>query len=169
MRILNLNSWNGYPKTKLQKRYIFSSLLCLVAIDQKVKHWIVQTEYFNCALNSLCIELYKNSHFYFGLFTNYQPKIYFFVDAFLMLTIFFLTKFICTPERRCLYFTPLLFSGIISNLIDKYRNGYVIDYFSLKLFGLPFNQFNLADIYILASIVGLVWELRGSQQIKKYH
>lgn len=43
--------------------------------------------------------------------------------------------------------------GAASNLYDRLKLGYVIDYFSLKYFSV----FNLADGLILFGVVGIVW------------
>ena len=43
--------------------------------------------------------------------------------------------------------------GAISNLIDRLKYGYVIDYFDLKYF----TVFNLADAMIVGGILGLLW------------
>lgn len=43
--------------------------------------------------------------------------------------------------------------GAISNLLDRLRYGYVIDYFDLKYF----TVFNLADVMIVGGVIGLGW------------
>ncbi len=43
--------------------------------------------------------------------------------------------------------------GAISNFIDRFKYGYVIDYFDLKYF----TVFNLADAMIVGGILGLLW------------
>ncbi len=50
-----------------------------------------------------------------------------------------------------LFFEVLIFSGGISNLIDRIRYGFVIDYFSFfKIFSL-----NFADIFVVVGVFGL--------------
>lgn len=55
--------------------------------------------------------------------------------------------------------------GAISNLVDRLRYGYVIDYFDLKYF----TVFNLADVMIVGGVIGLGWLILsiGGQVVKK--
>ena len=53
-------------------------------------------------------------------------------------------------KTGCLIFLIL---GAISNLIDRFNYGYVIDYFDLKYF----TVFNLADVMIVGGVIGLGW------------
>ncbi|MBU4257149.1 signal peptidase II [Patescibacteria group bacterium] len=55
--------------------------------------------------------------------------------------------------------------GAISNLLDRLRYGYVIDYFDLKYF----TVFNLADVMIVGGVIGLGWLILsvGGQVVKK--
>ncbi len=50
----------------------------------------------------------------------------------------------------------LLLGGIIGNLIDRVRFGYVIDYLDFNLFSYHYPVFNFADICIVISIIILV-------------
>jgi len=43
--------------------------------------------------------------------------------------------------------------GAISNLFDRIKYGYVVDYFDLKYF----TVFNLADVMIVGGVIGLGW------------
>ena len=50
----------------------------------------------------------------------------------------------------------MLISGIIGNMIDRILYGYVIDYLSFNIFGYSFPVFNLADTFIVVSIIMLI-------------
>ena len=57
----------------------------------------------------------------------------------------------------------MLIGGIIGNMIDRIIYGYVIDYLSFNLFGYNFPIFNLADTFIVISIIMLLlYEVGGS-------
>jgi signal peptidase II len=47
----------------------------------------------------------------------------------------------------------ILWCGALSNVIDRWRFGYVIDYFDLSYF----TVFNVADVMISLSVVGLIY------------
>ena len=50
----------------------------------------------------------------------------------------------------------MLIGGIIGNMIDRILYGYVIDYLSFNIFGYSFPIFNLADTFIVVSIIMLI-------------
>ena len=50
----------------------------------------------------------------------------------------------------------MLIAGIIGNMIDRILYGYVIDYLSFNIFGYSFPVFNLADTFIVVSIIILI-------------
>ncbi len=57
----------------------------------------------------------------------------------------------------------MLMGGIIGNMIDRIIYGYVIDYLSFNIFGYSFPIFNLADTFIVVSIIMLLlYEVGGS-------
>ena len=50
----------------------------------------------------------------------------------------------------------MLIGGIIGNMIDRIIHGYVIDFLSFNIFGYNFPVFNLADTFIVLSIILLI-------------
>jgi len=61
----------------------------------------------------------------------------------------------------------LLIGGIVGNLCDRILFGYVIDYFDFNIFGYEFPIFNIADIYIVLSVILLFIDvLRGVKHEK---
>jgi len=141
-------------KKKLKILYLVLIGLVLIVIDQLCK-WLVITYvssegYF--VLDELFgIGLFENEGIAFGI---PMPKVIFYVAVFLILY-FLLQKF--TKELKQQNFLILLsltfiFAGAISNLIDRIFRGAVIDYIHIYT-----SVFNLADIYIIAGIIILIW------------
>jgi len=50
----------------------------------------------------------------------------------------------------------MLLAGIVGNLIDRVVFGYVIDFFDFIIFGYDFAIFNIADSFIVVSVILLI-------------
>ena len=65
-------------------------------------------------------------------------------------------------DRYLMISYSMLVGGIIGNMIDRIIYGYVIDYLSFNIFGYNFPIFNLADTFIVISIIMLLlYEVGG--------
>ena len=65
-------------------------------------------------------------------------------------------------DRYLMISYSMLVGGIIGNMIDRIIYGYVIDYLSFNIFGYSFPIFNLADTFIVISIIMLLlYEVGG--------
>lgn len=56
-------------------------------------------------------------------------------------------------NSRNLIAFSLTYGGILGNLLDRIRNGYVIDFFDFNFFGYRYPVFNIADISIVCGII----------------
>lgn len=70
----------------------------------------------------------------------------------LLYNLFFLLK--RQDYKKSTYLIFIIF-GAISNLADRLKFGYVVDYFDLKYF----TVFNIADMMIVGGVAGLIWLL----------
>ena len=80
----------------------------------------------------------------------------------------FIIKYIEKEDKNIIkIFLSFILGGLLGNLFDRiFRKG-VIDYLSFKIFNYYFPIFNLADIFIVIGVFGLlIIELRG--EINEY-
>ncbi len=61
----------------------------------------------------------------------------------------------------------MLIGGIVGNLIDRLVRGYVVDFFSFKIFSYNFPIFNVADCFIVISIILLLFKIYFLDKKKK--
>lgn len=90
----------------------------------------------------------------FGMLQNQKFFILFVGIIFMAVILFFLIKL---PERKkfCIIHVLLsvIIAGGIGNMVDRFRFDYVVDFISFVLIHYPI--FNVADIYIVVSTIGL--------------
>ncbi|MBI4812323.1 signal peptidase II [Candidatus Falkowbacteria bacterium] len=86
----------------------------------------------------------------------------FFIVSIIFGLIYYLLRLIKNGRYEAAVFLLAIILGAASNLLDRFKYGYVIDYLDLKYF----TVFNLADVMIVAGVAGLLWSLR-SLDVKK--
>ncbi|MDD5749735.1 MAG: signal peptidase II [Patescibacteria group bacterium] len=88
------------------------------------------------------------------------PLDYFLLYPLIFLILFFLLwQWRKSQQAKSYLIWPwgLIIIGALSNLLDRWRYGGVIDFINLKL---PFaSVFNLADLYISVAVVWIIWYL----------
>ena len=73
-----------------------------------------------------------------------------------LVAIFLIYKFLIKDKylnKLSLISYSMLLGGIMGNMIDRILYGYVIDYLSFNLFGFNAPIFNLADTFIVVSVI----------------
>ena len=73
-----------------------------------------------------------------------------------LVAIFLIYKFLIKDKylnKLSIISYSMLLGGIMGNMIDRILYGYVIDYLSLNLFGFNAPIFNLADTFIVVSVI----------------
>lgn len=90
-----------------------------------------------------------------------------------LLSVIFLTFFVkYVIDRKDMdnfevVISSMLIGGIVGNLIDRLVRGYVVDFFSFKIFSYNFPIFNVADCFIVISIILLLFKMYFLDKKKK--
>jgi signal peptidase II len=129
---------------------IFTSIF--IFFDRISKYFVIKNLHFGESINILKdilkFEKVENRGGVFGIFPD--GKNFFIVISFIaiILIIYFFIKI--NPKNIFIVFNlSLIFSGILGNLIDRLKYGYVIDFISVR----NFPVFNLSDSYITIGII----------------
>jgi len=129
-------------KNEKMKKYLpFLLGLLLIIIDQIIKWWVINNPSF----------LYINPGFIFGLGSNYD--LFFWI---LMTIILILAFFVSKKEKKYYWVFCIMLSGAISNLIDRFFRGGVIDYFKID-FGYQL-IFNFADVLLVTGLIIYIYQ-----------
>lgn len=139
----------------MYKKLVFITFL-LVIFDQITKVLISFNMHLNQSINIIpnffSLKYVINYGAAFSLFNGY--RFIFIILALIFLYVIYIW-FINNKDLNKLNVISysLLISGIIGNLIDRVVYGYVIDFLSFNILGYPFAIFNLADSFIVISII----------------
>ena len=122
-------------------------ILIVFCLDRILKYLAIAGKifYFKNTGIAFSVPLSQNLILYFNIL----------ISLILIFLIYLLIKFL--EQKNNLLFVlsfELLIIGTVSNLIDRIKFGFVIDYFN---FGFFYN--NLADIFIIAGLLILFWKL----------
>lgn len=105
--------------------------------------------------NTFHITLVHNTGAAFGMFTRH-PHLFIFISFLALISIgYFLTRkarILNTAEKTALCF---ILGGVLGNLTDRLRFGYVIDFIDLRVWPV----FNIADSFITIGAVILGWAI----------
>lgn len=135
---------------------VVASLLLL--LDQYTKYLAIQRLKDNPAVvlikGVLELNYLENRGSAFGMLQNQKFFILFIGFVFLAVILFFLFKLPGEKKFRPVHiFLAAVIAGGIGNMIDRFRFDYVVDFISFVLINFPI--FNVADCYIVVSVIGL--------------
>ncbi|HNX11154.1 MAG TPA: signal peptidase II [bacterium] len=111
----------------------------------------------------LRFNLANNPYIAFSLPVN-QILIIILDSAIVLILIFYITRLILAKKWNSPELLPLTFLtlGATSNVLDRWRFGYVVDYLDLSYF----TVFNLADVMIVLSIIYLIFTLNKKSYVQ---
>ena len=82
-----------------------------------------------------------------------DSRIFFIVITFVALIVIYLLLKDKVLNKYQTFLYSMLIGGIAGNLIDRIIYGYVIDYLSFNIFSYSFPVFNIADSFIVISVI----------------
>ncbi len=85
-----------------------------------------------------------------------DSRIFFIVITFVALIVIYLLLKDKVLNKYQTFLYSMLIGGIAGNLVDRIIYGYVIDYLSFNIFSYSFPIFNIADSFIVVSVVLLI-------------
>lgn len=130
----------------------------LLSLDQFTKHLAITRLKDNPAIvlikGVLELKYLENRGSAFGMLQNQKFFILFVGFVFLAVILFFLLKLPAGKKFIIVHiFLAAVIAGGIGNMIDRFRFDYVVDFIYFVLINFP--VFNVADCYIVVSVIGL--------------
>ena len=100
----------------------------------------------------------------FGLFSGIIPPLYLIIIS--LLVVFFIVYLLVNAQDKLEQWGLfIIICGAIANIIDRFINGYVIDFIYLHINQYYWPAFNFADIYISIGIIMIL--LNVLRKLKK--
>ena len=155
-----------YKLKNLRKIIIF---LILVSLDLFSKYLVfnyIDLYKFIQITPFLDITHIHNFGISFGLFSETIPAVFLIIIA--LLVVFFIIYLLLNSHDYLEYWGLfIIICGAIGNIIDRFVNGYVIDfiYFHINQYYWP--AFNFADIYISVGIIMLLLNMLKKTNLSK--
>lgn len=96
-----------------------------------------------------------------GAFTILAHRTWLFIVLGIILVVALIVWRIVSPvdDWRITWSTGLLVGGVLGNILDRLRTGYVTDYVDFQIWPV----FNAADVFILTGVALLIWVLLTTQ------
>jgi signal peptidase II len=142
--------------------------LATIAIDQVHKWWMlgvfdIQGRGRVQVTPFLDLEFVKNTGVSYGLFLQNTRQGQWILASFAALAVCAMAVWLArgVTARLVAASLGLIMGGAASNAVDRLSLGGVADFFSLHAFGFHWYVFNLADVAIVAGVVGLIYDSLG--------
>lgn len=139
--------------------------LATIVVDQLHKWWMIEiyriAEKGRVAVAPFVDLVYViNKGISYGLFTQSDHNGQLLLALFALLASIALAVWLARSATNCVMAAGIGFiiGGALSNAIDRLHLGGVADFFSLHAFGHYWYVFNIADVAIVAGVVGLLYD-----------
>ena len=155
-----------YKVKYLQKIIIFFILVSLDLLSKYLVFYYIDLYKFIKITPFLDITHIHNFGISFGLFAETIPSSFLIIIA--LLVVFFVIYLLLNAQDYIEYWGLfIIICGAIANIIDRFVNGYVIDfiYFHIKQYYWP--AFNFADIYISVGIIMILLNMLKKLNLNK--
>lgn len=130
------------------KYFLFAVIFFTFILDRLFKYLVLHKEGYIVIKNLLVIDYFANWGIALSLPVS-RFVIYPVIIMILFVVFYFLFVSLKKNDYLLVWSTALIFSGALSNLIDRFRFGHVVDYFN---FACWFPVFNWADVMIVAGV-----------------
>jgi len=114
----------------------------------------------------LDLEYVKNTGVSYGLFLQESRGGQWILVAFAVLAVCAMALWLArgVTTRLVAVSLGLIMGGAASNAIDRLTLGGVADFFALHAFGFHWYVFNIADVAIVAGVIGLIYDSLGASR-----
>ena len=155
-----------YKIKNLQEIIIFFIFISLDLFSKYLVFYYIDLYKFIKITSFLDITHIHNFGISFGLFAETVPSVFLIVIA--LLVVFFIIYLLLNAKDYLEYWGLfIIICGAIANIIDRFVNGYVIDfiYFHINQYYWP--AFNFADIYISVGIIMILLNMLKKLKLNK--
>jgi signal peptidase II len=128
-----------------------SKVLVLANIDDCQ---VVLTPYLNLCIvwnRGICWSMFSNSGEMFAI----GLKIFILI----VILVFFFNAIIRYLNAKNIFFDVIVLAGAISNFLDRFVYGEVLDFLDFHIGGFHWPVFNLADVFIVAGVFGMLTQI----------
>src|SRR5436190_2814070 len=153
--------WLWGPLSRLGLSFSLATLV----LDQAHKWWMltvfdIQGKGRVAVLPFLDLEFVKNTGVSYGLFLQNTRQGQWILASFAGLAVCAMAIWLArgVTSKLVAISLGLIMGGAASNAVDRLSPGGVADFFSLHAFGFYWYVFNIADVAIVAGVIGLVYD-----------
>ena len=145
--------------------------LSLIFVDQLTKYFVFKNllDKTITVFNGFDLCLVVNRGVSFSFF-NFEQDVLFYLLSFVILSVIIIFSIITYWDARKglpIFFNMLIISGACSNLIDRIVYNGVIDFLDFYYYSYHWPTFNLADIFIVIGVFGLLGRIFYYDYLRK--